>query len=109
MATLSEIVLQVRAAAGRKIIFLPHAVRQMARPERMIRTAEVRAVAERGELVEDYPDDARGHSCLLLGHGDGGRIIHVVCSPKEDYLAVVTAYLPSLEMWEDDCKIRKSL
>ncbi len=25
-----------------------------------------------GELIEDYPEDVRGHSCLLLGFEDAG-------------------------------------
>ena len=33
---MSEIVGLVKAAAGFRILFLPHAVRQMARPDRMI-------------------------------------------------------------------------
>jgi hypothetical protein len=33
---------------------------------------EVSSVVERGELVEDYPQDVRGHSCLLLDDGKGG-------------------------------------
>jgi hypothetical protein len=78
----------------------------MARPERMITTAEVRAVIEEGMLVEDYPEDARGHSCLLLGHGEGDRPLHVVCAPKDDYLAIITAYLPSPAEWALDFKKR---
>jgi hypothetical protein len=31
----------------------------------------------------------------------------LVCSPKEDYLAVVTAYIPSLEDWEDGFEEKK--
>jgi hypothetical protein len=81
----------------------------MARPERMIATDEVRAVIERGELVEDYPSDPRGHSCLLLGFGKGGRPIHVVCSPKEDYLAIITAYLPDVREWTDGFRVRRSV
>ena len=59
------IVERVRRAAARRLLFLPHAVRQMARPERMITSSEVRTVVEQGELIEDYPEDARGHSCLV--------------------------------------------
>lgn len=81
------------------ILFLPHALQQMLRPDRMIRRLEVRRVVEEGVVIEDYPTDARGHSCLLLGFGDHGRPIHVVCSPKEDYLAVMTAYLPDGNAW----------
>ena len=62
----------VRAAAERKLLFLPHAVRQMLRPSRLISTREVRKVLEKGSIIEDYPDDPRGHSCLMLGFGVGG-------------------------------------
>lgn len=33
--------------------------------------------------------------------------IHIVCAPKQDYLAIVTAYVPSLIEWEKNLKIRK--
>jgi hypothetical protein len=57
-------------------------------------------------VIEDYPDDTRGHSCLMLGYGDGQRPIHIVCSPKDDYLALITAYLPDLDDWSDDFRVR---
>ena len=98
---------QVRQAAAVKILFLPHAVQQMARPERMISTAEVRQILATGEVIEDYPDDPRGHSCLILGHGNDRRPIHIVCAPKAEYLAIITAYLPSPEAWADDFRTRK--
>jgi len=96
METEVEILIQVRAAAQQKILFLPHALRQMLRPDRIIRRTEVRRVITEGEATEEYPKDARGHSCLLLGFGDQGRPIHVVCAPREDYLAIITAYLPDV-------------
>ena len=98
---------RVRRAAARRLLYLPHAVRQMARPERMITSGEVRAAVDLGELVEDYPDDARGHSCLLLGRG-GERSVHVVCAPKEEYLAIITAYVPSADEWEADLRTRSN-
>ena len=91
--TSSGTVERVKRAAAKRLLFLPHAVRQMTRTERMITPGEVRAIIEYGELIEDYPEDARGQSCLPHGRGDGGREVHVVCSPKEDYLAVITVYL----------------
>ncbi len=96
-----------RQAAKKKLLFLPHAIRQMSRPERMITPQEVERVVMTGELVEDYPHDSRGHSCLLLGFGESGRRIHVVCSPKEDYLAVITAYLPQPDQWSPDYRRRR--
>jgi len=98
---------EIRDRAAARLLFLPHAIRQMARPERMIRTAEVKAVVSAGEVIEDYPDDPRGHSCLLLGGGDEGRPIHVLCSPKVDYLAIITTYLPDPARWTDDFRSRR--
>lgn len=98
---------QVRAAAAKRILFLPHAVRQLSRPSRMISPAEIEVVIATGELIEDYPEDVRGHSCLVLGSGDGGRPIHVACSPKPDYLAIITAYIPHPDHWSADFKERK--
>ncbi|MBT3258836.1 MAG: YgiT-type zinc finger protein [Deltaproteobacteria bacterium] len=37
----------------------------MSRPDRMISASDVRMAIEQGELVEDYPEDAWGHSCLI--------------------------------------------
>ena len=98
---------RIRSAAAQRVLYLPHAIRQMARPERLISASEVRAVIESGELIEDYPEDTRGHSALLLGTGDAGRAIHVVCSPKTDYLAIITAYVPSDDEWETGYRQRK--
>ncbi|MFW6169461.1 MAG: DUF4258 domain-containing protein [Planctomycetota bacterium] len=101
-----DILNRVRDAARGRILFLPHALRQMLRPDRMIRRREVREVIEEGEIIEDYPTDARGHSCLMLGK-PGARPIHVVCAPKDEYVAVVTAYLPDEDEWSVDFKTRK--
>jgi hypothetical protein len=81
----------VRETAVKLLLFLPHAVRQMNKPERMITETEVREVVMQGEIIEDYPEDVRGHSCLMAGETTLGRTIHVVCSPKDDYLAIITA------------------
>jgi hypothetical protein len=97
----------VREAANKRLLFLPHAIRQMSRPPRMIRTNEVEVVVTQGELIEDYPSDPRGHSCLVLRFGVANRAVHVVCSPKDEYLAIITAYLPDPTQWSDDFKRRR--
>jgi len=102
-----SVVDQIRASAAKQILYVPHAVRQMARPDRMITPAEVEAVVATGEIIEDYPDDPRGHSSLLLGSGDQGRSIHVLCSPKTDFLAIITSYLPDPARWSDDYRSRR--
>jgi hypothetical protein len=102
MATILE---RVRAAARLRVLYLPHAVKQMARPERLISPGDVKEVVFEGELIEDYPDDVRGHSCLLL-HTPRGRPVHVVCSPKAGYLVIITAYLPEPSEWTPDFRRR---
>jgi hypothetical protein len=72
----------------------------------MIETREVTVVVETGELLENYPSDPRGHSCLILGFGNNGRAIHVVCSSKDEYLAIITAYLPDSQGWSSDFRTR---
>ena len=97
----------IRLAASKRVLFLPHAVRWMNRPARMISPEEVQTVVDFGNVIEDYPDDPRGHSCLLGGYTERGRQVHVVCSPKDEYLAVVTAYVPDPAQWEDNGTTRK--
>lgn len=102
-----EFLLLVKKRAEQKLLFLPHAMRQMTRPNRMIKTSEVRKVVLEGEIIEDYPEDIRGHSCLILGCGEMGRALHVICSPKDEYLAIITAYIPNENQWSDDLKSRR--
>jgi hypothetical protein len=107
MSQMSNILQQVRRAARERILFLPHALDRMNVPDRMIIPGEVRGVIFHGEIIEDYPEDVRGHSCLVLGWGEGGRPVHVVCAPKDEYLAVISVYLPDPDRWEADWRTRK--
>lgn len=97
---------KLATSAAKKILFLPHAIKQMSRPDRMITTDEVRQAVLLGEIIEEYPEDQRGESCLVL-HTTNNRSIHVVCAPKTEYLAVITAYIPSPGQWASDFKKRK--
>ena len=84
----------------------------------MILEEEVQEIIFAGEIIEDYPEDVRfahrrlrltvrGHSCLMSGKTSAGRIVHVVCAPKVDYLAIISAYLPSPDKWEVDLRTRR--
>ena len=42
----------------------------------------------------------------MLGFGANDRPIHVVCSPKDDYLAIITAYVPDADKWTKDFRMR---
>lgn len=93
------------ASARKKILYLPHAIKQMSLPDRMITPDEVREAIFFGEVIEEYPDDRRGESCLIF-HIRQSRPLHVVCAPKLEYLAVITAYRPVPEQWSPDFKAR---
>ena len=56
--------------------------------------------------IEDYPEDKYGHSILIYGKTEKGRIIHVQCSV--DPVWIITAYDPRLrpDEWESDFKRR---
>ena len=97
---------KVISSVNRKILFLPHAIKQMSHPDRMITTAEIREAVLLGEVIEDYPEDRRGVSCLV-SYVKQGRALHVVCAPKPEYLAIITAYWPASDQWSSDFKIRK--
>lgn len=59
-----------------------------------------------GEILEHYPDDQRGESCLVLGFA-GQRAIHVVVgwasrrNPDRVTLRVITVYVPQPPKWSD--------
>lgn len=54
------------------------------------------------EIVEEYPEDKRGQSCLLLGHTASKQPIHLVCAPKADQrVIIITVYIPSMPKWKN--------
>ena len=97
---------KITLSANKKLLFLPHAIKQMSRPDRMITSAEIRQAVLFGEIIEEYPEDKRGESCLIC-HSTDNRVIHVVCAPKDEYLAIITTYLPAADQWSADYKARR--
>ena len=97
---------KIITSANRKILFLPHAIKQMSGPDRMISIDEIKECIFNGEIIEEYANDPRGESCLIA-YRIKSRFIHVVCSPKKDYLAIITTYIPNKDQWLTDCKTRK--
>jgi hypothetical protein len=51
---------KIIASAKKKILFSPHAIKQMSRPDRMITTDEIKEAMFLGEIIEEYPEDQRG-------------------------------------------------
>lgn len=70
-----------RLVRAGKYEFSVHAERE--RQTDKITTEDLERALIRCEIVEDYPDDPRGASCLVLGFA-AERPIHVVCALKQD-------------------------
>ena len=76
--------------------------------ERRIEMVEIEEAISNGVIIEAYPDDPRGPSCLIYGFTHQGRPLHIVCGDLEaERILVITAYEPSLEEWEEDWKTRR--
>lgn len=73
--------------------------------ERSIETEEVVEILLAGEIIEEYPDDKYGPSCLILGSTKNGRPLHVQCSLPPT-VWIITLYEPDPQEWID-CRIRK--
>lgn len=102
MDTVAEI--QGKFAAD-KFEFSRHAVDRTIL--RGIRVQEIREAIRTAELLEDYPDDKYGPSCLLLGFTQTGRPLHIQCSyPTRPVVKVIAVYEPDPAEW-DGFRVRK--
>jgi len=66
-----------------------------------IKIPDIEAAIYAGEILEDYPNDPRGSSCLILGYSQQ-RPIHIVCGySSTGWIRMITVYLPKLPKWID--------
>ena len=103
MSTLVEIQNKI---LQRQYEFSKHAVDQSI--IRDISVAEMEeAISGRCEIIEDYPDDKYGPSCLILGFTEDRRPLHLQCSyPSRPLIKMITLYEPDPDLWVD-FKVRK--
>jgi hypothetical protein len=95
VADLDEIKARVRRGAFE---FTQHAVDQALL--RHIAVREVRDAVEAAEVIEDYPNDKYGPSCLLLGFTATARPLHVqVSHSTRPIIKVITVYEPDPDRW----------
>ncbi len=65
------------------------------------------AISGESEIIEDYPKDKYGPSCLILGYTKAGRPLHIQCSyPSRPLVKIITLYQPDPDLWID-FRIRK--
>lgn len=88
------------------IQFTGHAIQQMF--SRKITTDEVIDCVKNGEIIKSYSDDKPYPSYLIL-HYINDRPLHVVAAEEKDRskVHIITAYIPSLDIWNKDFKKRK--
>lgn len=72
------------------------------REDEHILVEELEQSVASGELLEDYTDDPRGHSCLILGLTRDGRAVHSVWGLLPGgRVRVITVYIPMPPKWID--------
>jgi hypothetical protein len=96
--------IRAKVASGNYIVAFTHTEKLR---RRRIRAQDIEEAVRVGAVIEDYPDDPRGASCLILGMV-GRRSLHVVCGCLDaEEILIVTAYEPDPREWENDWKTRK--
>jgi hypothetical protein len=90
--------------ANRDYILTVHASNRAA--TRAVRGHEIEEAIATGDVIEDYPDDKYGPSCLIMGITENGRILHIQTN-YPPIVKVITVYEPSPDEWEADSKTRK--
>ncbi len=85
---------------GDQFEFSKHAVDQSI--VRGISVSELREAVAAADVIEDYPGDKYGPSCLVLGFTDAGRPLHIQCSyPSRPLVKIITLYEPCPDQWID--------
>ena len=96
-----------RKVATRQYEFSKHAVDQAVIRDISVGELE-EAMANHSAVIEDYPEDKYGPSCLILGFTGTGRPLHVQYSyPSRALIKIVTLYEPDPSLWID-LRIRKA-
>jgi len=92
--------------AARDYEFSQHAVDQSI--TRRIPAHEIQEAISNGEVIEDYPEDKYGPSCLIFGTTKSKRPLHIHCSyPSRPLIKIITIYEPDPKNWID-FKVRRT-
>lgn len=94
------------AMAAGSIEWRKHVLQKLA--ERGIPQESVREVLLRGDRIRDYEDDKPFPSALFLGYVSGAPL-HIVaaCDETNGQVFIITAYEPSLEIFESDYRTKR--
>lgn len=93
--------------SGEQFEFSKHALDQSIL--RRIQVQEVRAVITNGQVIEDYPNDKYGPSCLISGLTQDQRPTHIQCSyPSRPVIKIITLYEPDPQRWNANFTQRRN-
>lgn len=96
-----ELITEIRRKIAAGLFeFSKHAVDQTI--ARHILVEEIKETIDNGRVIENYPEDKHGPSCLIYGNTSRGRPIHVQCShPARPMIKIITVYEPDPTRWLD--------
>ena len=77
--------------------------------DRRIKFFDVRMTIQSGEIIEQDLKDIPNPSVLILGYTHDNKPLHVAVGVDDAKLVLITAYFPTLALWEDDYKTRKGV
>jgi len=76
------------------------------RIKRHISAEEIEQAILTGQIIEDYPSDKYGPSCLIYGRTKENKPLHIQIA-FEPIISIVTVYEPNPEEWIDFIKRRR--
>ncbi|MBI4499188.1 MAG: DUF4258 domain-containing protein [Chloroflexi bacterium] len=105
MADLREIIQKVREG---EYAYSRHALEEM-EADGITHEMLVYALTEgRPEIVEDYPEDRRGASCLVLAWLPERYPVHIVVGYSRTRARIITVYRPdTVREWQTDYRTRR--
>lgn len=93
-------IIEIRQAfTEKRFRYTKHGLEQ--RINRHIRSEEIEQAILNGEIIENYPSDKYGPSCLVYGKTKEDRPLHIqiAFSPM---ISIVTVYEPDTNEWIDN-------
>ncbi|MCL2386415.1 MAG: DUF4258 domain-containing protein [Defluviitaleaceae bacterium] len=76
--------------------------------ERKIKFSDVKLAIQGGEIIAQDLQDIPNPSILVLGYVRDNEPMHVAIGVGDAKLVLITAYFPTLALWEADYKTRKA-
>jgi hypothetical protein len=98
----------VESVADGRVRVSTHALREAEADSLTLDQVEVATLG--GDCIEDYPEDPRGPSCLVLGRLSDGTALHAVWGfdgPTRQAI-LITVYLPDPQRWSGDFRRRSA-